>query len=76
MVINPTEGDYITFDIVLGGDARTAVIYSENDSVQFSQPEYNRSTTVCGTVLMPNIKLGVVFLDEDSQVIDLVNLTR
>ena len=74
--LTPSEGDYITFDIVLGGDAATAVLYSENDSVLFANPEYDHSTTVCGTVLMPNIKLGVVFLDANGQVLDVVNLTR
>ena len=72
----PSEGDRITFDIVLGGDAKTAVIYSENDSVQFLQPEYNQNATVTGTVVTPNIKLGVVFLDSNGQVVDVVNLTR
>ena len=72
----PSEGDRITFDIVLGGDAKTAVIYSENDSVQFLQPEYSQNATVTGTVATPNVKLGVVFLDENGQVVDVVNLTR
>ncbi len=72
----PSEGDCVTFDIVLGGEATTAVLYSENDSVKFDNPEYDRSATVCGTVAMPNIKLGVVFLDANGQVVDVINVTR
>lgn len=72
----PSEGDFITFDVVIGGDAKAAVLYSENDSVLFAQPEYNETTTVHGTVLMPNIQLGVVFLDEGGLVVDTIDLAR
>ena len=37
---NPVTGDKIHFDLVLGGDAKTAVIFSENDSVLVSQQDY------------------------------------
>jgi len=60
---NPVTGDKIHFDLVLGGDAKTAVIFSENDSVLINQPEYTESSPVTLTVTKDDLDWGVVFLD-------------
>lgn len=65
----PEVGDTITFDVVLGGEAVAAVIFSENGSVKFDTPEYEESATAVGTVIGEDVDWGVVFLDEDGQVI-------
>ncbi|MBR1821683.1 MAG: hypothetical protein IJ769_08685 [Clostridia bacterium] len=71
---NPAKGDAIHFDLVLGGDAKTAVMYSENDSVYFETLEYTESSAVTATITGDELNWGVVFLDENGDVVDYVNL--
>lgn len=58
-------GDVFTFELVLGGDAKTGVLFSENDSAYFEQMEFDTTTTVTGTVTKADLSWGVVFLDEN-----------
>ena len=67
--IKPEVGDVITFDLVLGGEAVTAVVFSENDSVRFETPEYTESATAVGVVTGEELDWGVVFLNKDGDVI-------
>ena len=69
---NPVTGDKIHFDLVLGGDAKTAVIFSENDSVLVHQQDYTESTPVTLTVTKDDLDWGVVFLDEKDEVIQVI----
>ena len=69
---NPVTGDKIHFDVVLGGDAVTAVVFSENDSVFFEQLEFNESCPVTGTVTKDELDWGVVFLDETGNPIQVI----
>lgn len=62
----PAKGDLVNFDIVLGGDAAAAVVYSENNSVFFEIPEYTESSHVTGTVIGDDVTWGVVFVDADN----------
>ena len=56
-------GDTITFELVMGGAAKTAVIFSENDSVRFDEIEFTESGTITGGVTKADVDWGVVFLD-------------
>ena len=69
---NPVTGDKIHFDLVLGGDAKTAVVFSENDSVFFEKLDYTESCAVTGTVTKDDLDWGVVFLDENDEVLQVI----
>jgi len=69
---NPVVGDEIHFDLVLGGDAKSAVVFSENGSAYFDVFEFNESATVVGTVTKGDLDWGVVFLDENDEPVDVV----
>lgn len=64
---NPEVGDVIHFDVVLGGEAKTAVVFSENDSAFFEVLEFTENSTVTGTVTKPDLDWGVVFLDANDE---------
>lgn len=70
----PEVGDVITFDLVMGGDAKYAVVYTENGSVYFETMEYTESATVTGSVTGEELDWGVVFLDENGDVLDILDL--
>ena len=72
--LDPEVGDLVTFDLVLGGDATSAVVYSENDSVSIAEPQYTQSCTITGTVTDANLDLGVAFLNSSSNVVGVVTL--
>lgn len=65
----PEVGDIIHFDLVMGGDAKTAVVFSENDSAYFEDMEFTESATVTGTVTKPNLDWGVIFLDANDEAV-------
>ena len=69
---NPVTGDLIHFDLVIGGDVKTAVVFSENDSVLFEQTDFTKSGTVKGTVTKDALDWGVVFLDENEDVVNVI----
>lgn len=69
---NPVTGDIIHFDLKLGGDAKTAVVFSENDSVLFEPMEFTESCSVEGTVIKDELDWGVVFLDENNNVVEVI----
>ena len=68
------EGDIITFDLKMGGDAKYAVVFSENDSVSFDPPEYTESGTIKGAITGDELDWGVVFLDENGDVLEVLDL--
>ena len=69
---NPVVGDMIHFDLLLGGDAKTAVVFSENDSVFFEKIDYTESGHVTGTVTKDALDWGVVFLDEKDEALQVI----
>jgi len=69
---NPVTGDKIHCDLVLGGDAKTAVIFSENDSVLVSQQDYTESSPVTLTITKDDLDWGVVFLNDKDEVIQAI----
>ena len=76
MTVKPGKGDIISFDLVLGGDATLAIIYSENDSVSFEQVELTESGHVNGRVIDDEARWGVVFLDAEGQVLEAIDLLK
>ena len=69
---NRVTGDKVHFDVVLGGAAKTAVVFSENDSVSFEQLDYTESSAVTGTITKDELDWGVVFLDENDEVLQVI----
>lgn len=69
---NPGAGDVLHFDVVLGGDAKFAVMNSENGSVFFETLEYSETSPVTGTITDDDMNWGVVFLDENGEVLDYI----
>ena len=76
VTLTPGKGDKVRFELLMGGDADVAVLYSENGSVLFPEIEYKESATVVGTVLSEDINWGVVFLDKDGDILDLMQMTK
>lgn len=72
----PEAGDRVCFDLVLGGEAAYAVIYSENDSVSFTNVEYTESESIEGTVTGDSVNWGVVFLDAAGEMLKAVTIVR
>ena len=70
----PQVGDDIHFDLVLGGPAKTAVVYSENDSAYFEVLEFTESCEVTGTVTKDDLEWGVVFLNENDEMVDVLRM--
>ena len=66
---NPVAGDELTFELVMGGNAATAVVYSTNGSVSFDTIEYTASCTVTGKILNKDVSWGIVFLDDNGEII-------
>ena len=63
-------GDTIHFRLVLGGDAKLAVIFSENDSVTFETQQFTESCNIIGTIAKADMDWGVVFMDENGNILD------
>ena len=66
------RGDTFTFDLTLGGEAVSAVVYSDNGSVEFSQTEFTESGAVSGTVTGKDPQWGVVFLNDSGDILFLL----
>ena len=63
-------GDTVHFRLVLGGDAKLAVLFSENDSVLFETQQFTESCNVIGTIADPDLDWGVVFMDAEGKILD------
>ena len=72
--LEPKAGDAIQFDLVLGGEAAGAVMYSGNDSAFFETLEYDGSATVTGKVLSDDLQWGVIFLDAQGEVLEILEV--
>ena len=64
------------FDLIIGGDAKLAVLYSENGSVDFPEIEFDKSAEVEGTVIGKDVQWGVAFYDANGYVFDTINIGR
>ena len=65
-LLTPQVGDEIRFDLTLG-DAAMAVLFSNNQSVDFLQTMWTEDAEVVGTVTGPQPSWGVIFLDQQGQ---------
>ncbi|MBQ8161261.1 MAG: hypothetical protein IJ083_10970 [Clostridia bacterium] len=76
VVVSPEKDDVVQFDLVLGGAADTAIIYCPDNSVLFEQTHFTYSTTVSAKVIADEVtSLGVMFMDEDGNLVQWVDIT-
>lgn len=71
----PEPGDVITFDLVMGGSAKKAIVYSDNGSADFEFPEYMESCTISGVITNSPLSWGVAFIDASGELLDAVMLS-
>lgn len=69
-VATPQAGDEIRFELLLGGDAATAMLYSRDGSVAFPETFVEASGSVTGTVTGDAPSWGVLFLDAEQNEVD------
>ncbi len=70
--LKPLKDDKLVFDLVVGGDVVKAVPYSENGSVLFDSLEYSASQTVVADIIGNEVEWGIVFLNADGDVLDVL----
>jgi len=70
--LKPLKDDKLVFDLVVGGDVVKAVPYSENGSVLFDSLEYSTSQTVVADIIGNEVEWGIVFLNADGDVLDVL----
>lgn len=70
-VLNPTVGDEVRFDLVMGGEVALAVVSTESEpaSVSFEVTNFTESSEVVGTVTGEAPMWIVVFLDADNNIV-------
>lgn len=73
---NPGNGDIVNFDVVVGGDAKIAVMVSEDNSVYFDTMEFHENGHVTGTIVGDAPNWGVVFADEEGNPVDYIEMTQ
>jgi len=73
---NPVKGDVINFDVVLGGEAKLAVMVSEDNSVYFDVTEFSETSHVTATIMGDAANWGVVFTDADGAPVDYIQMTQ
>ncbi len=61
-IVNPQPGDEIRFDLVLGGEAKTAALF-QLSGANFTTASYTESAEVIGSVTEDDPAWGVLFLD-------------
>ena len=75
-VVKADAGDVVHFDVIMGGDAVVAIPYSENGSVEFETVEFTQTSHVVGSVISDDVEWGVVFLNDQGDVIHAYELGR
>ena len=73
VTLRPVKGDVMTLNIVIGGEAVSAVVYSENGSVLFDRQEVRSSSPVTGQILDNDVSWGIVFLNANGDVLDVLS---
>lgn len=73
VTMRPVKGDVMTLDVVIGGEAVSAVVYSENGSVLFDRQEIKASSPVTGQILDNDVTWGIVFLNANGDVLDVLS---
>ncbi len=71
---NPGLDGTVDFELLVGGAATTAVVYSDNASVEFGEPEYTENASIHGVVIGEKLKWSVVFLNDNGEVLDVVSM--
>ena len=68
--ITDSPANEISFDLVLGGEAASAALYSRDASVDFPRVFFDQSSHVTGHVTGDHPAWGVIFFDAEGQTID------
>lgn len=69
------KGDRVSFRLVLGGEAASAMVYDPDVTINFDSFELTKSGTYTGTVIANQPGYwGIVFLDAQGNYLDLVEL--
>ena len=70
-VLNPTVGDEVRFDLVMGDGVAMAVVSNESEpaGVSFEETNFTESCEVIGTVTGDDPMWIVVFLDADNNIV-------
>jgi hypothetical protein len=76
MTTEPTVGDSVTFDVIIGGDAVVAVLYSTNESVTFENTEITESGTITGAIVGEDVSWGIMFLNDKDENIGAVSQNK
>lgn len=69
MISKPQAGDEIHFELVLGGEAVAAALYSNDETLDFEVNYFTESGEVTGTVTGGAPAWGVVFLDAEGNIV-------
>lgn len=72
----PKTGDRIRFDLTLGGDAASAIVFSDNGSVYFDPVEFTESCTVTGYVMQDDVSWGIEFVNKDGDILDILDMSK
>ena len=64
----------VKFAAAFEQDAKLAVLYSENGSVDFPEIEFDRSAEVEGTVIGEDVQWGVAFYDANGYIFDTISI--
>lgn len=70
MVTDPQPGDEVRFELVLGGTAVAAALYSHGATVDFLTSYFTESGEVVGTVTGESPAWGVLFFDGEGSIIN------
>lgn len=73
---DPGAGDLVCFELVLGGDAKYAVLESDDESVVFEDNPVYEDGIVTGTLASDDFNWTVLFMDENDQVLDYYDFDR
>lgn len=66
-ILTPRAGDEIAFDVVLGGEAASAALYSRDASVDFTVSYLETSSRVTGTCTSDSPAWGIMFFDAEGR---------
>ena len=77
ITLSPKKGDTVVLDVVIGGDCVSAVFFSDDGTVTFDELEYTASGRVTGHITGEDgFTWGVVFLNADGDVLDVVSANK
>ena len=74
-IVKPKAGDELRFDLVLSEETVVAMLYGD-DTVSFEETIFEESGEIIGTVEAENPIWGVIFLDEEGNVLNQIQFSE